>query len=98
MSDRDALAVLLRARGVIYPENAAAVAVDGGWRPPAHEISDPAELAALPVGTVGIAPTGMAWQRWRDRWTAKGSTCTSEFLAAHRGPLTIVYVPTEETS
>lgn len=79
--------------------NVAVEAVEAlGWRPPAREIGDPDKLDALPVGTVGIGPSGVVWTRWRDRWTANGSTCTSAFLAKHRGPLTIVHVPVDEAT
>lgn len=105
-SDRDQLADLLDIhlgdpeRDTVTREfmarETATLIIEMGWRPPAREITDPAELDALPVGTVGVAPSGVVWQRWRDRWTANGSTCTSAYLARHRGPLAIVHVPTEE--
>ncbi|MFC4128888.1 hypothetical protein [Nocardia rhizosphaerae] len=54
MSDRDTLIELIddtRADGH-SPSEAADYLLDAGWRPPAREITDPAELDALLVGSV----------------------------------------------
>lgn len=97
MSDRDKLATLLRARGVIYPENAAAVAVDGGWRPPAREITTAAEVDALPVGSI-VTIDGIAVQRTGRDWQSMNAAdlrIASAALMQIHGPITLVHIPTE---
>ncbi|WP_330253081.1 hypothetical protein OG874_00250 [Nocardia sp. NBC_00565] len=113
-SDRDtlasALAVLLRARGVLYPENAAEVAVDGGWRPPAQVIETPenegdytpaiAALDALPYRTV-VQVRNHVYQGigsgWWDTVGRHRSFSTEQVVDVADGDeIAVVWSPTEK--
>ncbi|MBF6213730.1 hypothetical protein IU487_22190 [Nocardia puris] len=105
-SDRDTLAALLHAEGAycgacdfegrcsdcdrILDTYAGAI-LRAGWRPPAREITDPAEL---PPGSVVIRD-GVAYQREGDHWSMRG-TKTRWDKPHGNGPIILLYVPTEE--
>lgn len=74
-----------------------------GWRPPAQEITTAAELDALPRGSAVRTRNGRVWQReiasgveW---WPAQAGWTHGAMTSARlieMGPVTVVYVPTEE--
>ncbi|MGS2805359.1 hypothetical protein [Nocardia sp. MW-W600-9] len=77
-------------------------AIAKGWRPPAREITDPAVREEFRHGSIAIDRDGEVWisigtctgPRWRCR--GAGSSHTTSEVVGDFGPLTIVYVPTEE--
>ncbi|TLF96789.1 hypothetical protein FEK35_27240 [Nocardia cyriacigeorgica] len=102
-SDRETLADLIFwefDRDKTEPDDIAAAILAAGWRPPAREITDPADLDALPVGSIVLAD-GQAWTlRWPGNgWTVCPSCeinyCTED-LIAYAESVTVVHVPTEE--
>lgn len=72
-----------------------------GFRPPARKIADPAEVAAL--AEVDMVALDRALQAWQCRstdagswWQCRGSLRDGASLAADRGPLIVLYVPSED--
>jgi hypothetical protein len=76
---------------VLTYEGYADAAVVAGWRPPPREIIDPAELEALPGGTVVLDALGVPRQLAGHLWvgTSGGS------LPAQQVPLpgTVLHIP-----
>ncbi|MBF6416930.1 hypothetical protein [Nocardia cyriacigeorgica] len=109
MSDtttRDQLAAIIGARrwhtneaGGQHAATADAI-LAAGFRPPARVITDPAELDALPLASIGRTNGfgGDCWTRGSDMgWStpdARRVYPSAEVLM--RGPFTVLYVPTEE--
>lgn len=103
ISDRDTLAAALERTKLpnVYREWVAVVLE--GWRPPAQEITTAAELDALPRGSAVRTRNGRVWQReiasgveW---WPAQAGWTHGAMTSARlieMGPVTVVYVPTEE--
>ncbi|WP_280470978.1 hypothetical protein [Nocardia cyriacigeorgica] len=107
-SPRDHLADLLAARQRCCRSSGRALAdaaaiLAAGWRPPTCEITDPAELEALPVGSVILAGTwAMQSVRADDSgrviWRIAGNGAqrwSAELIRLHRSA-TVLHVPTEE--
>lgn len=107
MSDRDTLwnllDDLLPEREIVRSDVAAAMveAIEqAGWRPPAQVITDPDTPDTYPARTVGIDRDGEVWvSRFTDWVVAFDVTARGERLGdivADVGPLTLVYIPTED--
>ncbi|MFC4373307.1 hypothetical protein ACFO5K_04260 [Nocardia halotolerans] len=106
MSDRDTLAVLIAENRTESSDDLARWLLAHGVRPPAREITDPAELDALPYGSVVLPKRCDPFKRKTLpeglRWTGESfpDGLTSEQLLRHYNALgctiTILYVPTEE--
>lgn len=102
MSDRDTLAEALKRTHLpnVYRELVAVIMA--GWRPPPRVITDPAELHALPVGSIVFDhanPRDAYIKRNGDRWFSTGSSLSAtarEALLWGEGRVTVAYVPTEE--
>lgn len=71
-----------------------------GWRPPAQVITDPDTPDTYPAGSVAIDRDGDAWQAEADIgvecWACGADVRSLGVLVDAYGPITIVYVPTEE--
>ncbi len=71
-----------------------------GWRPPAQVITDRDTPDTYPAGTVAIDRDGDAWQSEADSgvecWACGADVRSLGGLVDAYGPLTVVYVPTEE--
>lgn len=68
---------------------------------PTREITDPAELDALPVGSIVMDSDGDAWQRTPERWRcplAGAPSLPTGGLLANFGFVTLLHTPTEETN
>lgn len=74
--------------------------IGAGWRPSAREITDPDTPDTYPARTIGVDRDGEVWvSRFTDWVVAFDQGGTGERLSdivADFGPLTIVYVPTED--
>lgn len=110
-SDRDTLADLLKETAdrassfqfhIGHYRGVAAQVLAAGWRPPAHEITDPDTPDTYPARTVGIDRDGEVWvSRFSDWVVAFDPTARGERLGdivADVGPLTLVFIPTEEAT
>lgn len=86
------------ARSVVYvPKFSAELARAAGWRPPAQVITDPAELAPLPTGAIGVVD-GYATQLLAGTWwevSGRSQPVRGHELIAMYGPVTLIYIPTE---
>ena len=72
------------------------------WRPPAQVITDPDTPDIFPARTVGIDHDGEVWVSRFTDWVVAfeqggGTGERLSDIVADFGPLTIVYVPTEES-
>ncbi|MFC9966308.1 hypothetical protein ACFVH4_18930 [Nocardia ignorata] len=101
MSDRDTLTeALKRTRLPGVYQDLVAVVMEG-WRPPAREITDPAALEALPVGSIVVDFYEAGCTRISPDpvfgWVRAGSALASgrHYSAPHL-PVTVLYVPTED--
>lgn len=111
---RDQLAAVIRAEYIKHPpsryptERALADALlAAGWRPPAQVITDPAELDALPIGSVvlgyGVAHQACPRRQMGDTpaWLKPSGLrvqTSADLLADCCGAgVTVLYLPTEET-
>ncbi|MBW0275024.1 hypothetical protein ATM97_27875 [Nocardia sp. MH4] len=110
-SDRDTLTEIIDAASFQAPSYSACAAdavIAAGWRPPAREITDPAELDKLPgrsivVGTRGTHG-GMAYQltSWdgftnAPNWASAYDTedrSSSRQVIKREGSVIVLYVPT----
>lgn len=119
-SDRDTLAELIHphqpaalgfwcscgeALGCHIDQHRAEVVLDAGWRPPAREITDPAELDTLPIMSIvrayGVAHQAVPSERagaleWL-KPAGQRTYTSAELLAACRGAgVTVLYEPVDE--
>lgn len=100
-SDHDTLAELIDQHPTIPSRYAPQIAdrvIAAGWRPPAREITDPAELDELAGRPVVLDSWGEAWQRIHGNWRhISGRICAPDELVLNFGPkFTVLNVPTEE--
>ncbi|TDP29794.1 hypothetical protein [Nocardia ignorata] len=104
MSDRDTLADILRrivGIDLCAAREGAERIVRAGWRPPAREITDRAELDALPVGSIVVDFFEAGCTRISTEppygWVRASSALTMgrQYGVPHL-PATVLYVPTEE--
>jgi hypothetical protein len=105
MSAQDELAAILReaaevaiAAGlpVLTHEGYADAAIAAGWRPPPGVVTDPAELADLPDGTVILDALGAPRQLTGNRWAGTSSGALPPLQVPL--PATVLHVPSSRSS
>ncbi|MEU3011087.1 hypothetical protein [Nocardia asteroides] len=113
-SDRETLAEIIDAasfQAPSYSADAADAVIAAGWRPPAREITDPAELDKLPGRSIVVGHRGRhgtAYQltsydgfaqtpMWGSPYDFEGRS-TSRGVIEREGCVTVLHVPAEEES
>jgi hypothetical protein len=90
--------------GWFDPKALAAAVLDAGLRPPAQVIETIEEIEALPGGAILADRDGDSWQLlprgWRcpaldNEWMDRSDDWFTAADALHQGPLTVLYLPTE---
>lgn len=79
-------------------EKVADAVLAAGFRPPARVIETVEALAALPIGTVALTPSGKAWTRITEtRWEqGRYGLADSHALIAHHPVMTVLWTPEQE--